>query len=151
MLRSISHPPGARRIATPFSTNLAKKGNWIMFDMIKVIELVKAIDDLELTGSYRFKTATSESDIDFFCLMNGDNIAILHRLGFKAVNRDIYNDCLCKAVFKHEAANIHVQLVANMTTKRNIQNFLLQCPISLFKEKNCNTAIWNWATSVLGD
>lgn len=97
-----------------------------------------------LTGSRYFGTETEESDWDVFAQDDGYLRYVLEQNGFEKEKLPKYTgDSLCDAVYKKE--NIYVQLVNNVTKKRDIQFALIIPMYSLKPDKNTARILWKLA------
>jgi len=131
-------------------------------ETIKVLfALGKAGVELHLTGSHYFGTANEHSDLDFFCSEAEEgkvfrcNFEQLESTKYKNLgNATDYKDDETLAVYTHLTANIHIQIVKDVSKKIAMQDFLKSAPYSLLCQdkafqNSVNQKWWNWAATIV--
>lgn len=104
----------------------------------------RAQDKFYLTGSRKFLHHTKDSDWDFFTEYRsyGDQQKDFINMGFVQDKKTYTDDQFCVNVWKHEAANIHIQVVSSALEKDIAQEFLLASNLYHSKDKVLMSGCW---------
>jgi hypothetical protein len=113
-----------------------------------LIELVKEVPELVLTGSRYFGTANRYSDWDFM-LAAGLEYQLPSAFFLKSENRGHYNDPCVEAVYESFTHNAHIQIVTDMETKLRAQEILKSTGALVGLDKSQQKAVWTAVVSAL--
>jgi hypothetical protein len=113
-----------------------------------LIELVKEVPELVLTGSRYFGTANRHSDWDFM-LAAGLEYQLPSAFFLQSENHGQYSDPCVEAVYVSTTHNAHVQIVTDMETKLRAQEILKSTGALVGLDKSQQKAVWTAVVAAL--